>query len=325
MPGQAAPREGVDYVNTSTVYPARTVTAFSSMLTGAPPKVHGMGSNFVPSLGVKCESIFDSLRASGMNGRLVGIAHLVDAFGDRDVETVTAVTDNDEIDEALAARARDVIHRDDPDLLVLQLLSVDQTGHARGSYNSEYLAKIEETDRVIERFLEWCGSAGYLEGATVLITSDHGQGIGIGGHGHMSPPERYVPCVLWGEGVEPRGPVAEPRSVMDVAATIAYYLGAAPPAQSTGQVLGGVERDAGPGPVAVIVPSYNEADNLPSTLAAIPREATPGMKVIVVDDGSTGRDRRRCVTARRGLRHFAPPQPRPGSRPPHRTGRRERP
>ncbi len=31
-------REGVDYVNTSTVYPARTVTGFSSMFTGAPPK-----------------------------------------------------------------------------------------------------------------------------------------------------------------------------------------------------------------------------------------------------------------------------------------------
>ena len=99
--------EGADYVNASTVYPARTVTAFSSMQTGAPPKVHGMGSNFVPNLGVKCESIFDSLRASGMTGKLVGIAHLVDAFGDRDVETVTAVTDNDEIDEALAVACGD--------------------------------------------------------------------------------------------------------------------------------------------------------------------------------------------------------------------------
>ncbi len=280
-------REGVDYVNTSTVYPARTVTGFSSMLTGAPPGAHGMASNFVPSLGVKCESVFDSLRASDLTGKLVGIAHLVDAFGERDVETVTAVTDNDEIDEALAARARAVMQSDDPDLLVLQLLSVDQTGHARGSYNSEYLAKIEETDRVIERFLEWCDTAGYLEGATVLVTSDHGQGIGIGGHGHMSPPERYVPCVMWGEGVEPRGPVVEPRSVMDVAPTIAYFLGAAPPARSPGQVLGEMERNAGPAPVAVIVPSYNEAENLPSTLAAIPRDATPGMKVIVVDDGST--------------------------------------
>ena len=40
-----------------------------------------------------------------MNGKLVGIAHLIDAFGHDDVETVTAVTNNDEIDDALTARA----------------------------------------------------------------------------------------------------------------------------------------------------------------------------------------------------------------------------
>ena len=279
-------REGADYTNASTVYPARTVTGFSSMFTGAPPKVHGLSSNFVPSLGVKCESIFDVLRASGLTGKLVGIAHLVDAFGERDVETVTAVTHNDEIDDALTARARAVVRRDDPDLLVLQLLSVDQTGHARGSYNSEYLAKIEESDRIIRQFLEWCASVGYLQDAAVLITADHGQGIGIGGHGHMSPPERYVPCILWGAGVERTGPIDEPRSVMDVAATVAYYLGVEPPAQSVGQALGVANRDVESQPVAVIIPAYNEADNLPGVLGEIPRQEMPDLRVIVVDDGS---------------------------------------
>ena len=47
--------------------------------------------------------------------------------------------------------------------------------------------------------------AGLSENATVLITSDHGQGIGIGGHGHMSPSEIYVPCILWGAGVDRDG------------------------------------------------------------------------------------------------------------------------
>ena len=280
-------REGVDYVNTSTVYPARTVTGFSSMFTGAPPKAHGMRSNFVPSLGVKCESIFDSLRASGMTGKLVGIAHLVDAFGN-DVETVTAVTHNDEIDDALVARAKAVMERDEPDLLGLQLLSVDQTGHARGSYNSEYLAKIEATDRKIEEFLGWCRENGYLDDdTTVLITSDHGQGIGIGGHGHMSPEETYVPCFMWGSGVDLAGEFDEPRSVMDVAPTIAYFLGVQPPAQSMGQVLAVEDKPEEDKPLAVIIPAYNEAENLPSTLSRIPRGPMPNLHVIVVDDGST--------------------------------------
>ena len=279
-------REGADYINTATVYPARTVTAFSSMLTGAPPRAHGMTSNFVPSLGVKCESIFDTLRASGMIGKMVGIAHLVDAFGEEDVETVTAVTDNDEIDEALAARARSVMERDDPDLLVLQLLSVDQTGHARGSYNDEYLAKIEATDRIIEEFFGWCERNGYLDDATFAITSDHGQGIGIGGHGHMSPTEVHVPCILWGRGVERTGPIEEPRSIMDIAPTIAYYLGAQPPADSVGQVLGVTEAPDSTKPLAVVVPAYNEVENLPETLRQMPRSQVADMRVIVVDDGS---------------------------------------
>ena len=280
-------REGADYSNTATVYPARTVTGFSSMFTGAPPKVHGMRSNFVPSLGVKCESIFDSLRESGMTGKLVGIAHLVDAFGDENVETVTAVTHNDDIDDALIARARAVMERDDPELLVVQLLSVDQTGHARGSYNSEYLSKIEAADRAIEGFLRWCRNRGYLDDASVLVTSDHGQGIGIGGHGHMSPTETYVPCIVWGAGVDRTGVFDEPRSVMDIAPTIAYFLGIRPPSQSAGQVLGVAESAEASKPVAVIVPAHNEAENLPGTLARMPTGQVDGMRIIVVDDGST--------------------------------------
>ena len=149
------------------------------------------------------------------------------------------------------------------------------------------LAKIEATDRKIEEFLGWCGERGYLDDATVLITSDHGQGIGIGGHGHMSPEETYVPCILWGAGVEIRGEFDEPRSVMDVAPTISYFLGARPPGQSMGQVLAVEDVPEGDKPLAVIVPAYNESENLPTTLSRMPRSQAPNMRIIVVDDGST--------------------------------------
>ena len=39
--------------------------------------------------------------------------------------------------------------------------------------------------------------------------------------------------------------------------------------------------------MAVIVPAYNEAENLPETLALMPANRVPGMRIIVVDDGST--------------------------------------
>ena len=278
--------EGTEFTNVATVYPARTVTCFSSMLTGASPAVHGMRSNFVPSLGVKCDSMFAAMRREGLDGKLVGIAHLIDAFSD-DVRTVTAVMDNEDIDDGLIARAKQVMMDEDPDLLVLQLLSVDQTGHARGSYYPEYLHKITVTDQKIDAFLTWCDESGYLEGATVVITADHGQGIGIGGHGHMSPPEIHIPCILWGAGVEPGVAIDEPRFIIDIAPTITHYLGIEPPADNVGSPLLSDSSADEERPIVYVIPAHNEADNLPAVLTRIAATAPSPHRVVVVDDGST--------------------------------------
>jgi hypothetical protein len=197
---------------------------------------------------------------------------------------------NDEIDHALLRTAQQVLRDEDPDLLILQLVSVDQTGHARGSYNREYLERIEATDSLIAEFLGWLDEQGFLEGATLLITADHGQGRGIGGHGHLSPGELNVPCIFWGAGVERRRRLEEPRSIVDVAPTIAYSLGLPPPEQSVGRVLlaPGDPAEHSDTPVVLIIPAYDEAEALPTVLAAIPSAQELGypLRVVVVDDGS---------------------------------------
>jgi hypothetical protein len=227
---------GTVYKSVETVYPARTVVCFSSMLTGAPPKRHGITSNLVLKFGLKVESIFDVLRRHGKVGRLVGIAHLIDAFGE-DVASVTSVAHNDKIDQNLIAAARHELEKHDPDLLILQLLAVDQNGHTRGTYYPEYVERIEITDRLIEEFMRWCEERGYLEGAAVILLADHGQGIGIGAHGHLSEGERLVPFAIWGSGVVKGRTVREPHSILDLAPTISYILGVEPPGGSTGRVL----------------------------------------------------------------------------------------
>ncbi|ABG04147.1 type I phosphodiesterase/nucleotide pyrophosphatase [Rubrobacter xylanophilus DSM 9941] len=229
-------RRGTVYETVETVYPARTVVCFSSMLTGAPPERHGITSNLVLRLGLRVESVFDALRRAGKSGRLVGIAHLIDAFGD-DVASVTSVAHNDKIDRNLIARARRELEERDPDLLVLQLLAVDQNGHVRGTYYPEYVEQIETTDRLVEEFMGWCEERGYLEGAAVILMADHGQGRGIGAHGHLSEGERFVPFAMWGSGVGEGRVVKEPRSILDLAPTICYLLGVEPPAGSSGRVL----------------------------------------------------------------------------------------
>jgi len=227
---------GTVFESVETVYPARTVVCFSSMFTGAPPETHGITSNLVLKLGLKVESVFDALRRAGKKGRLVGIAHLIDAFGD-DVASVTSVAHNDKIDQSLIAAAKKELEEHDPELLVLQLLAVDQNGHVRGTYYPEYVERIEITDRLIEGFMRWCEDRGYLEGAAVVLMADHGQGRGIGAHGHLSEGERFVPFAMWGSGVARGGTAREPRSILDLAPTLCFLLGIEPPSGSVGRVL----------------------------------------------------------------------------------------
>jgi Type I phosphodiesterase / nucleotide pyrophosphatase/Glycosyl transferase family 2 len=290
-------REGTEYLAVEPAYPARTVVCFSSMLTGAAPAEHGMRSNFAPRLGVRVESIFDVLRRHGRRGRLVGIAHLLDPFGQEVVRSVTSVQPTSEIDSSLCAEGRRVVDDEDPDLLVLQLLAADQLGHVRGVRSPEYLEQLAETDRQVGAFLAFLDERGKLDDATVILMADHGQGRGIGGHGHLDWGERPVPWVVWGAGAVTGALGREPRSVCELAATVANLLGVEAPAAARGAPLvpaldSAVEPARAPAGIArerclAIVVARDEARAVGGVLAGIPSEAC-GMPVdlMLVDDGS---------------------------------------
>lgn len=228
--------EGTEYAQMETVYPARTVVCFSSMFTGTYPREHGIRSNMVWRLGIRVESIFDSLRKVGKKGRLLGIAHLIDSMGD-DVESVTAVMHNDVADRNIIERAKKIMAEQNPDLLVAQLIGVDQTGHSRGVLYDDYTQKIAEADRLIEEFVHWLEERGMMANTTLIICADHGQADGIGGHGHLDEGERYVPFFLHGPTIEGGRRIDEKHSLVSMAPTLAYLLGAPFPSHSRGPVL----------------------------------------------------------------------------------------
>jgi len=301
-------REGTEYLGVEPAYPARTVVCFSSMLTGATPAEHGMRSNFAPRLGVRVESVFDVLAGAGRRGRLVGIAHLLDPFGDEVVRSVTSVQPTAEIDRSLCAEGRHVVEEEDPDLLVLQLLAADQLGHVRGVRSREYLDQLAETDRQIGDFLGFLDERGKLDDATVILMADHGQGRGIGGHGHLDWGERPVPFVMWGAGTVAGAISREPRSVCELATTIADLLGVRRPSAARGGSLIPV-RDpatqpachAAAGRCVAIVVARDEQATVGEILAGIPDRAC-GMPVdlLMVDDGS--RDATPTIGRERGAR-----------------------
>ncbi|WP_053367324.1 alkaline phosphatase family protein [Bacillus sp. FJAT-27245] len=238
-------KNGTDYSLMETVYPARTVVCFSSMFTGTYPFEHGITSNMVWKLGLKVESIFDSLRKVGKKGSLLGIAHLVDSFGERDVDTVTAVMHKDKADRNIIERAKMIMDEKDPDLQIIQLIGTDQIGHSRGVLYDEYIEKIEEADALAEEYYNWLKEKGKLENATFIVCADHGQADGIGGHGHLDEGERYVPFFMHGPAIEQGKRIDEKRSLVSLAPTIAYLLGAPFPSHSRGPILTeAIRRDA---------------------------------------------------------------------------------
>ena len=303
-------REGTEYMGVEPAYPARTVVCFSSMLTGAAPHEHGMRSNFAPRLGVRSQSVFDVLESHGKRGRLVGIAHLLDPFGEDVVRSVTSVQPTAQIDLSLAAAARRVVEQEDPDLLVLQLLAADQLGHVRGVRNPEYLEQLEETDRRIGDFLAFLEERGKLggdpdrPGATVILMADHGQGRGIGGHGHLDWGERPVPFVVWGRGAIPGATSHEPRSVCELAATVSELLGVPSPASARGRALvpaadpGVNVPPSDRGRCLAVVVARDEEPRLCRVLEKLPpRACDMPVDVLVVDDGSRDGTRELALSA----------------------------
>jgi hypothetical protein len=289
-------REGTEYLDVRPAYPARTVVCFSSMLTGAAPAEHGMRSNFAPRLGVRCESVFDTLGRAGARGRLVGIAHLLDPFGEEVVRSVTSVQPTAQIDHSLVAAARAVVDEEDPGLLVLQLLAADQLGHVRGVRNPDYLDQLAETDRRVGDFLAFLSERGKLDDATVILMADHGQGRGIGGHGHLDWGESPVPFVVWGEGAIPGAVGTEPRSVLELAHTVADLLGVDAPSAARGRPLvpvtdpGVHERPEAAARCLALVVARDEEPRVGGVLSRLPSEACGmAVDVLVVDDGSRDR------------------------------------
>lgn len=228
--------EGTEYAQMETVYPDRTVVCFSSMFTGTYPREHGIKSNMVWRLGVRVETIFDALRKIGKKGRLLGIAHLIDSMGS-DVESITAVMHNDLADIKIMERAKKIMLEQNPDLLVVQLISTDQTGHSRGALYEEYGLKIEAADVLTAEFVEWLELNGMMEDTTLIVCADHGQADGIGGHGHLDEGERFVPFFIHGPGIVKGKVVEDPHSLISLAPTISYLLGAPYPDHSRGKVL----------------------------------------------------------------------------------------
>jgi arylsulfatase A-like enzyme len=173
------------------VMTAATYPNHATFATGAAPREHGIGTNYVPhtggftpawELGPAVPTLFDACRGAGRSSRavvgdqcLVGVmgARLADAHwppdgeipGDARRDAHGYIDDADTIVELLrAVDAR-------PDLVVSQLNAPDTAAHVHGPDSDAALAVYRETDArlgVLRDHLDW-------DDTVWIIVSDHDQ------------------------------------------------------------------------------------------------------------------------------------------------------
>jgi hypothetical protein len=203
-----------------TVYRALTNPAFASILTGAPPQVHGIRNN---NLG---QSLLIDALPDLVPTKLYGSVHMKHfSKAHWDVQWFSLVEHGPEKTEELmfAQLREDVAGRPELRLFIVDISEVDFTGHSYGSFSRQYREAAARADAHIQRFYTWLEENDYLADTTVIISSDHG--LWINDHSYLiSEQEKFTPLIFLGPKVRPcrlDGQV----SIMDINANISYLLG----------------------------------------------------------------------------------------------------
>jgi hypothetical protein len=216
-----------------TVYRALTNPAFASIITGAPPTVHGVSNN----------NFGQPIRAEGLpdivSTRLYGSIHvshfskphwrvrwfsLVGLGAERTEEVVF---------ETLKA---DILNEPDTRLFIVDVSETDFIGHSYGTYSRQYLSAGDKADKLIESFCGWLEQQGLYDDFTIIISSDHG--MFITDHSYLlSAHEIYTPLIFFGSKIVPRSRITGKISIMDINANVSYILGVPYNSDSVGRVF----------------------------------------------------------------------------------------
>jgi len=179
------------------VMPSITPVNFATMLTGADPLTHGITNREQP---LKHETIFDVMREAGTVSATAARAKssngiLISPNADR--PGVAASNLDSEVTEIACRMICEAVN-----LLWVQLLDVDDAGHAHGPHSPESMMAAGRADANLRLILD----AARAEGYSVMVLADHGQHTSPddahrGVHGTDMPEDLQVPF-LWANSDE---------------------------------------------------------------------------------------------------------------------------
>ena len=244
----ALAEEGVSFSNARTTVPL-TTPAHASLLTGRYPQDHGVRVNGFHRLKPSTATLAEAFAAKGYStGAFVSAAVLGEDYGlgrgfdryDDAMETSPSGWHFPErsAESTLAAASLWVEEQGaQPFFVWVHLFEPhrpwEPSSDALRIHSDPYRAEIWDTDRLTHDFLKRLDRLGALSSSVVVVTSDHGEGLGEHGewtHGSLIYDSTMrIPLVLWagkatGIGLAAGSTVTGPVSIVDVAPTLADWF-----------------------------------------------------------------------------------------------------
>ncbi|MEN2998961.1 MAG: alkaline phosphatase family protein [Acidilobaceae archaeon] len=225
------------YVGGRTALPSFSYPTRGTILSGAPPEVHEVSSNWF-SRKIEVDNLFKIAREKGYVTASVGdsgihkvFGHLLDESYPMDRGGSQAAVALQQALELLKRRTA----RGERLFLWIGLTDVDTMGHKAGPYTAEYNSTAVNVIALLSSFVQALKHMGVLEDTLLLLLNDHGFKRGA----HHGGPEEEVTAFY----MMLISPLARPGTYRlafdqkDVAPTIAMIMGWPLPANSMGKPI----------------------------------------------------------------------------------------
>jgi len=220
----------------TTPQPSLSYPTWTTILSGAPPNISGVPTNWFDAA-VPVETLID---VAWRDGRRLAVTAPEDFKTLYGADRAGASYFDEWTDEYMTAtyvdQALKIADSYQPELLVIHLPDADETAHDFGAASEEYANVTKRMDSDLSRLI-----GGLQDDRTIfVICADHGH-IAAGGHGGWESEVTQVPAVFAGPGtVLGKGDIEQ----ADIAPTVAALLGMRIPKYSAGRVRDDVLVDA---------------------------------------------------------------------------------
>ena len=219
---------------------------YETIQTGVPPLEHGITSNGVMRRSTAV-SVFNVASQAGLTTAAAAYSWYSELYNHAPYNPITDKEVDDEgkliqhgrfyaedtyPDAELFTDAAALVHRFEPDYLVVHPMGMDYIGESYGSESDEYQNHAIVQDQILGTLLPSWLEKGYV----VLVTADHGMSP-TASHGGTTPDVRHVPLYLINPHQAGRGDTGETISQLQLAPTVCQLLGLEIPESMKGSIV----------------------------------------------------------------------------------------